>query len=61
MRVVKVKITEGDEGDWWVQSDEVMGLFVCGENKKMALENAKFTLGMELQVDEDEIELDIID
>ena len=60
MKKVKVRVEKDENGDWWVQSEEVVGLFVCGETQEEALENAKFAIGMELDIDEDTIRLKIV-
>jgi len=61
MKKVKIKLEKSADGDWWVQSDEFMGLIICGETKEEVLSNAKFTIAMELDIDEKQVDLEIIE
>jgi predicted RNase H-like HicB family nuclease len=57
MRNVPVSIEQSPEGDWWVQSPEVLGFFACGDTRDEALANAAEALSIFLDVDEDKIRL----
>ncbi len=61
MRKVKIRLEQSPEGDWWVQSDEVIGFHACGDSREEALANAKDALSIFLEIDEDTFELEIIE
>ncbi len=61
MRKIPVKIEQSPEGDWWVQSSEVLDVFACGETKEEALENALEVFAISLGVDESSIKLKIVE
>jgi len=55
MKKVPVSIEQSPEGDWWVQSPEVLGFFACGDTREEALANAAEALSIFLDIDEDKI------
>ena len=61
MRKVQIRLEESPEGDWWVQSDEVIGFYACGDSREEALVNAKDALSIFLEIDEESIEFEIIE
>ncbi len=61
MKKVEVKLEQGPEGEWWVNSDQAIGFFACGDTRDEALENARDALSLFLNLDENEISLEVVE
>ncbi|MFH1675860.1 MAG: type II toxin-antitoxin system HicB family antitoxin [bacterium] len=58
---IQISVEQSPEGGWWAQSPEIFGLFVCGDTRDEALENAREFIAISLDIGEDDIELEIIE
>ena len=61
MKRFKIRLERDSEGDWWAQAEEALGLFICGTTREEVMENAKASLAMEMNIEEEEVELDVIE